>query len=199
MATTARRPPPPPPASAAAAAAVSISSIPSILKAYSIPLILFGIALFFQLVVTPGSFPPSHYDVLGVKKYASVEEVTQAYEKLTSTWDSSVPVPSVFDAVKVQYAFELLTNELWKRDYDNFGIDEQSHVINQATEQYAGATVSEIKSPLMEPNSFDLAEHTFNVINSENFLSQFDSTKAWLIQVSLLFNMLPFYVMTKCD
>ncbi|XP_027126348.2 uncharacterized protein [Coffea arabica] len=180
MATTARRPPPPP---ASAAAAVSISSIPSILKAYSIPLILFGIALFFQLVVTPRSFPPSHYDVLGVKKYASVEEVTQAYEKLTSTWDSGVPVPSVFDAVKVQYAFELLTNELWKRDYDNFGIDEQSHVINPATEQYAGATVSEIKSPLMEPNSFDLAEHTFNVINSENFLSQFDSTKAWLIQV----------------
>lgn len=181
MATTASRRLPPPPASAAAA--VSISSIPSILKAYLVPLILFGVALFFQLVVTPRSFPPSHYDVLGVKKYASVDEVTQAYEKLTSTWDSGVPVPSVSDAVKVQYAIELLTNELWKRDYDNFGIDEQSHVINQAIAQYAGASTSEIKSPLMEPNSFDLAEHPFDVINSENFLSQFDSTKALLIQV----------------
>ncbi|KAL3528409.1 hypothetical protein ACH5RR_007731 [Cinchona calisaya] len=176
--TTTGRPPLPQPM-----AAVSISSIPSILKAYSIPLFLLGIALFFQLVVTPRSFPPSHYDVLGVKKYASIEEVTQAYEKLTSHRDSGVPVPSVIDFVKAQYAFELLTNELWKRDYDNFGIDEQSHVINQAAEQYAGASFSEINIPLMESNSFDPAEHNFDVINSENFLSQFESTKALLIQV----------------
>lgn len=28
-------------------------------------------------------------------------------------------------ALQVRYAFELLTNPIWKRDYDLFGIDEQ--------------------------------------------------------------------------
>lgn len=27
-------------------------------------------------------------------------------------------------ALKIRYAFEFLTNPIWKRDYDNFGIDE---------------------------------------------------------------------------
>lgn len=27
---------------------------------------------------------------------------------------------------QIQYAYELLTNPLWKRDYDIFGIDEQA-------------------------------------------------------------------------
>lgn len=28
-------------------------------------------------------------------------------------------------ALQIRYAYELLTNPLWKRDYDIFGIDEQ--------------------------------------------------------------------------
>lgn len=54
MASTARTPPATPPP--------SISSIVSTLKAYSVPLIFFAVSLYFQLVVTPRSFPTSHYD-----------------------------------------------------------------------------------------------------------------------------------------
>lgn len=30
-----------------------------------------------------------------------------------------------FESLQIRYAYELLTNPLWKRDYDLFGIDEQ--------------------------------------------------------------------------
>ncbi|KAM2106520.1 hypothetical protein ACFX1X_015862 [Malus domestica] len=51
------------------------SSTASVIKAYSLPLILFVAAMFFQLFVVPKSFPPSQYDVLGIKSYSSIEEV----------------------------------------------------------------------------------------------------------------------------
>ncbi|CAL5441498.1 unnamed protein product [Camellia sinensis] len=59
----------------------------------------------------------------------------------------------------IQYAFELLTNPLWKRNYDIFGIDEHIHSA-----------------------SFDPGDHDFEVITSRNFLSKFKNSKALLIQ-----------------
>ncbi|KAI5683800.1 hypothetical protein M9H77_05028 [Catharanthus roseus] len=175
MASTARTPPATPPP--------SISSIVSTLKAYSVPLIFFAVSLYFQLVVTPRSFPTSHYDVLGIRRFSSIEEVTEAYEKLTSKWDSGAEVPTTEAFLKARYAFELLTNELWKRDYDVFDIDEQQDVIEKAKERYAGASVSGIKTPLLEPAFFDSEEHAFDVIRTENFLSSFENGKALIIQV----------------
>ncbi|KAL0432948.1 UNVERIFIED_CONTAM: hypothetical protein Slati_2629100, partial [Sesamum latifolium] len=61
---------------------------------------------------------------LGIPKHSSIEEVTRAYEKITSKWNSSVEVPPTVDFIKVRYAFELLTDQLLKRDYDIFNIDE---------------------------------------------------------------------------
>ncbi|CAI9112103.1 OLC1v1012483C3 [Oldenlandia corymbosa var. corymbosa] len=175
--------PPPRPAPAPAKANSSSPSIFAVLKAYSVPLILFVAALFFQLVVTPRSFPPTHYNVLGVPNYASIEEVTEAYEKLVSQKVSTASVTPVEEMIKARYALELLTNEIWKRDYDNFEIDEQSHVINKIKDQYADAGFSGISGAVMEPNTFDPVVHSFGVINSDNYLSQFRSDKALLIQV----------------
>ncbi|KAG5618540.1 hypothetical protein H5410_018364 [Solanum commersonii] len=109
---------------------------------------------------------------------------------------------------KARYAFELLTNKIWKRDHDLFSIDEQffekkfvqmilvpkigictffrfpvNHVIEKAKEQYIGRSISEITLPLLETISFDPEDHAVYVINSENFLSKLETDKALLIQI----------------
>ncbi|XP_047327744.1 uncharacterized protein LOC124931343 [Impatiens glandulifera] len=158
------------------------SSVGSTLKAYIIPLVLFAVSMVFQLFVTPRLFPTSHYDVLGVKSDSSIEEVKEAYKKLSINWNTGSEVIPVAELLKIQYAFELLSNPLWKRDYDNFGIDEHSHVVGKLKEIYTGADLSKLELPLVEATSFG-PDNTFNVITSENFMSKFEDTKALLIQV----------------
>lgn len=41
---------------------MSKSTLLSTLKAYSIPIILFSLSLYCQLIIIPRSFPTSHYD-----------------------------------------------------------------------------------------------------------------------------------------
>ncbi|CAH9092656.1 unnamed protein product [Cuscuta europaea] len=153
------------------------------LKTYWLPLTLFAASLYFQLLVLPHFFPPSHYDVLGIKRFSSTEEVTKAYEKITSQWSSSTDAGSTNDFIKVQYAFELLTNQIWKRDYDIFGIDEQHDVIDKAKVQYNGTSISEIRLPLIEPVSFELADCDYGLVNSDSFVSVHESNKAFLVQM----------------
>ncbi|KAF5933729.1 hypothetical protein HYC85_029900 [Camellia sinensis] len=62
------------------------SSPVSVLKAYWFPLILFASTMFYQLLILPRSYPPSHYDVLGITRYSFMEQVTEAYEKFSSKW-----------------------------------------------------------------------------------------------------------------
>uniref|UniRef100_A0A2P2LZ39 J domain-containing protein n=1 Tax=Rhizophora mucronata TaxID=61149 RepID=A0A2P2LZ39_RHIMU len=126
------------------------SSIASAIKAYAMPLFLLSLSMFYQLVVIPRSFPPSHYDALRIERYSSIEDVKDAYEKFFSNWNSGVEVPSTDDFIKIQYAYELLTNPLWKRDYDIFGIDEQHHVLEKVKRQYAEESYSHIGLPLLD-------------------------------------------------
>ncbi|GMQ10672.1 hypothetical protein CsSME_00053587 [Camellia sinensis var. sinensis] len=159
------------------------SSPVSALKAYWFPLILFASSMFYQLLILPRSYPPSHYDVLGIKRYSSMEQVTEAYEKFSSKWNSGTEVPPITEFIKIRYAFELLTNPLWKRNYDIFSIDEHIHVLDSIKERHAGTIFSEIDLPLLESASFDPGDHDFEVITSGNFLSKFENSKALLIQV----------------
>ncbi|XP_058228368.1 uncharacterized protein LOC131336513 isoform X1 [Rhododendron vialii] len=158
------------------------SSMASLLKAYWLPLILLASSVVYQLFILPRSYPPSHYDVLGIKRDSSIEEVAEAYEKLSSKWNAGVEVPPTIDFVKIRYAFELLTNPLWKRNYDLFSIDEHIHVIENAKPQHAGASLSEIELPLLEATSFDPGDAP-NIITSGNFFSKLENAKALLIQV----------------
>ncbi|THG04332.1 hypothetical protein TEA_011044 [Camellia sinensis var. sinensis] len=139
------------------------SSPVSVLKAYWFPLILFALSMFYQLLILPRSYPPSHYDVLGLKRYSSMEQVTEAYEKFSSKWNSATEVPPITKFIK------LLTNPLWKRNYDIFGIDEHIHVLDSIKERYAGTIFSEIDLPLLESASFDPGDHDFEVITSGTF------------------------------
>ncbi|KAF9623693.1 hypothetical protein IFM89_003838 [Coptis chinensis] len=153
----------------------------SLIRAYLLPLVLVSFAIFFQLFVIPSSFPPSHYDVLGIKMDSTVEEVEGAYEKLSAKWNLGVEGPIGDEFVKVRYAFELLTNPSWKRDYDMFGIDEQSNVLERVKEQHAES--SKVSLPLLEASSSDLADHVFNELTTKEFQSTIGRSGAWLIQL----------------
>ncbi|KAG6495654.1 hypothetical protein ZIOFF_043480 [Zingiber officinale] len=162
------------------------------IKRYSLPLILFGLGFFFQLVVLPKSFPPTYYDVLHLKRNASVEEVDHSYHNLMSKFAESDP-PITNELIKIRYAFELLTNPLWKRDYDLFGIDEYSHVINNVKDRYRGGHFSEIELPIINLSSLGmfivllkqkcmLSDVTNNLTPME-FISTVGKSKPLLIQI----------------
>ncbi|KAI0495382.1 hypothetical protein KFK09_025532 [Dendrobium nobile] len=158
-------------------------AVPAVVKRYSVPLVLFALGLFFQLVVLPSSYPTSHYDVLRVQRLAPVEEIEEAYNKISSKWFSNLDVPTVPEFLKIRYAFELLTNPLWKRDYDLFAIDEQLPVMNEAIRRYAGKDYSKIDLPLLDATPRDLMNQDFNVLTFEEFKSFVGGSKAVLIQV----------------
>ncbi|XWS60514.1 hypothetical protein CRYUN_Cryun07bG0042300 [Craigia yunnanensis] len=153
------------------------------IKAYAVPLTLFSLAMLYQLVLLPRSFPPSHYDVLGIKTYSSIEEVKEAYENLESKWSSGLEVPTTTEFIKIRYAYELLTNPIWKRNYDVFSIDEQLHVVEKVSQQYAGEKFSNIELPLLHADASDTGDDAFNVITSKDFQAMFQDSKPWLLQV----------------
>ncbi|XP_028763498.1 uncharacterized protein LOC114721801 isoform X1 [Neltuma alba] len=163
------------------------SSMASIIRAYSLPLILFAGAMYYQLFVIPKSFPPSHYDVLKIERYSSVEKVKEAYEKFESECcsfrNSASEAPDTLEVLKIRYAYELLTNPTWKRDYDLFGIDEQLHIIDTASKHYAGKNTSELDFPLLDAPSFESVDHSYKVITTSDFQTLFPDTKPWLIQL----------------
>ncbi|GMH01378.1 hypothetical protein Nepgr_003217 [Nepenthes gracilis] len=160
-----------------------LSSIYSVLKAYWIPLTLFFLFLLFQLFVLPASFPPSHYDVLGIRRDSSIEQVKAAYEKLVTKWNSGIELPPTTDFVKIRYAFELLSNPLSKRDYDLFRIDEHLDVLEKIKQQYAGESFSKIRYPLLDNGSPDTHDYALNFISSEDFQSLLGDQRALLILV----------------
>ncbi|XP_026405420.1 uncharacterized protein LOC113300411 isoform X1 [Papaver somniferum] len=159
---------------------VPFSSSISLPKAYLFPLILLSLAILFQLFIIPSSFPTSHYDVLGIKHYSSIEEVTEAYEKFSSRWSSGEEEPAVKDFIKIRYAYELLTDTLWKRDYDAFGVDEHLHTLEEVKAKYAEETFSKVVLPLLNASS---SVHGFNVLTTEDFKYAIGSSKGLLVQV----------------
>ncbi|KAM4107005.1 hypothetical protein ACB094_04G109500 [Castanea mollissima] len=161
----------------------SSSSMASTIKAYSVPLALFVAAMFYQLFVIPKSFPVSHYDVLGIKRYSSIADAKEAYEKISSKWNSGNEVPSTDDFIKIQYAYEFLTNPSWKSNYDIFGIDEHIHVIDRVKGKYAGESFSKIKLPLLEATVSVPEDVSLNVITHKDFESILKDTRPSLIQV----------------
>lgn len=163
--------------------AVPTSSMASTIKSYSVPLILFSVAVFYQLVVIPISFPTSHYDVLGIKRYSSVDEVKEAYGKLSIKWESGMEIPQAVDFVEIQYAYELLKNNLWKRNYDLFGIDEQRGVLENVKVQYAREKFSDISLPLLDEVPLNTEDHNLNFITFNDVQSIFNDDKPSLIML----------------
>lgn len=106
-----------------------------------------------------------------------------AYEKLSSKWESGAEVPSAAEFLKIRYSFELLSNPIWKRNYDIYGVEEQSDVIDKVKRQYTGISYSEIVIPLLEVTSSDPGDNALNVLTSADYKHMFDSNRTYLIQL----------------
>ncbi|KAJ3673381.1 hypothetical protein LUZ60_006755 [Juncus effusus] len=155
--------------------------LPPFLKKYWLPLILFGVGLFFQLVVLPSSYPPSHYHVLELGKYASVEEVEEAYERLSQEWLTESGRPTTAEFIEIRYAYELLSEPTWKKNYDIFGLDEQQHIFQAIKEQYQlEEDYTMIKLPLLNTSLLDSTIDAFNIL-TQDMIS--DREKPLLVQV----------------
>ncbi|KAG2399068.1 uncharacterized protein HKW66_Vig0084500 [Vigna angularis] len=147
-------------------------SMASTVRAYTLPIILFAGAMYYQLFVIPNAFPRSHYDVLQIESYSSVDKVKEAYENLESKMNSAEEAFDTHEFLKIRYAYELLTNPLWKRDYDIFGIDEQLHIVESASKHYAGKHISELDFPLLQAQSGRREDISFEVITIESTVEE---------------------------
>ncbi|KAL6841734.1 hypothetical protein ACP4OV_028246 [Aristida adscensionis] len=148
--------------------------IPEQVRRYWLPILLFTAGFLFQILVLPGSYPPTHYDVLGVEMFAPVERVVEAYERLSKEWLSETNPQQTVDIIKIRYAYELLTNPILKRDYDLFGLDEHAGVLDRVKEQYQKEHFLKIDLPLLKDplvNSIDLNNDAFNVLTQESFMA----------------------------
>ncbi|KMT10782.1 hypothetical protein BVRB_5g114380 [Beta vulgaris subsp. vulgaris] len=157
------------------------SQIASIIKAYWIPATLFSLFLLVQLVFLPNAFPPSHYDVLRVGRLSSIEQVKEAYDDLVSKWNSGAELPTTNDFIEIRYAYELLTDPLWKRDYDLFGIDEHQYVLENILQLNSEKEYTSVNLPLLastESHNIDL-----NFISAGDIQSVVGGQRPLLIQV----------------
>ncbi|KAL6657022.1 hypothetical protein ACP70R_004802 [Stipagrostis hirtigluma subsp. patula] len=144
--------------------------IPAQVRRYWLPILLFTAGFLFQLLVLPHSYPPTHYDVLGVEMFAPVERVAEAYERLSKEWLSETNRHQTVDIIKIRYAYELLTNPIFKRDYDLFGLDEHADVLERVKEQYQKEHFLKIDLPLLKDPVVNLNDHAFNVLTHESFM-----------------------------
>ncbi|KAM5570800.1 hypothetical protein ABKV19_011446 [Rosa sericea] len=114
---------------------------------------------------------------------SSIEEVKEAYDNVSSTRNSEAQAPDSLEFIKIRYAYELLTNPSWQRNYDIFGFEEQIDVIEKLKKQYAGESFSRIDLPLLESAASDSEDHNLSVITSKDFQTMFQDNKPWLIQL----------------
>ncbi|KAM3364526.1 hypothetical protein ACQJBY_014709 [Aegilops geniculata] len=158
-------------------------AIPEELRRYWLPILLAAAGFLFQLLVLPKSFPPSHYDALGIQRFAPVEKVVEAYEVLSKEWLAETNDQSTVDIIKIRYAYELLTNPVWKRDYDLFGLDHHTDIFERVKEQYQKEHFLKIDLPLLKDSLIHSTGHAFNVITRDSLMSAIAEDYPLLIQV----------------
>ncbi|KAF7014629.1 hypothetical protein CFC21_028609 [Triticum aestivum] len=158
-------------------------AIPEELRRYWLPILLAAAGFLFQLLVLPKSFPPSHYDALGIPTFAPVEKVVEAYELLSREWLAETNDRSTVDIIKIRYAYELLTNPVWKRDYDLFGLDHHTDIFERVKEQYQKEHFLKIDLPLLKDSLIHSTGHAFNVITRDSLMSAIAEDYPLLIQV----------------
>uniref|UniRef100_A0A0E0LNQ2 J domain-containing protein n=1 Tax=Oryza punctata TaxID=4537 RepID=A0A0E0LNQ2_ORYPU len=159
-------------------------AIPAEVRRYWLPILLAAAGFLFQLLVLPHSFPPSHYDALGIERFAPVERVVEAYEQLSKEWLAEMNQQTTVDIIKIRYAYELLTNPILKRDYDLFGLDHhKDDVLEKVKEQYQKEHFLKIDLPLLKDSSVYSTDYAFNVLSYESFMHTIADEHPLLIMV----------------
>lgn len=158
-------------------------AIPEEVRRYWLPILLAAAGFLFQLLVLPKSFPPSHYDALGIPRFAPVEKVVEAYELLSKEWLAETYDQPTVDIIKIRYAYELLTNPVWKRDYDLFGLDHHTDIFERVKEQYQKEHFLKIDLPLLKDSLIHSTGHAFNVLTRDSLMSAISEDYPLLIQV----------------
>ncbi|XP_057836320.1 uncharacterized protein LOC131046567 isoform X2 [Cryptomeria japonica] len=164
----------------------AMASFASTARTYALPGILVSMAVVWQLFILPKTFPRSHYEVIGVKSNSSSDEIFEAYERLTSEWKSNKDVDIVTEnVIEVQHAFEVLSNELRRRDYDLFNVDELQDIAKITKKRYVGEKISRLELPLLKTFEDDLhfMDDDSKVLTSQNFGGMLRDEMTWLIQV----------------
>ncbi|KAE8812359.1 hypothetical protein D1007_10718 [Hordeum vulgare] len=158
-------------------------AIPEEVRRYWLPILLAAGGFLFQLLVLPKSFPPSHYDALGIQRFAPVEKVVEAYELLSREWVAETNDQSTVDIIKIRYAYELLTNPVLKRDYDLFGLDHHTDVLESVKEQYQREHFLKIDLPILKDSLIQSTDDAFNVLTYEALVSAIGEDYPLLILV----------------
>ena len=112
-----------------------------------------------------------------------MEKVVEAYELLSKEWLAETNDRSTVDIIKIRYAYELLTNPVWKRDYDLFGLDHHTDIFERVKEQYQKEHFLKIDLPLLKDSLIHSTSHAFNVITRDSLMSAIAEDYPLLIQV----------------
>ena len=112
-----------------------------------------------------------------------MEKVVEAYELLSKEWLAETNDRSTVDIIKIRYAYELLTNPVWKRDYDLFGLDHHTDIFERVKEQYQKEHFLKIDLPLLKDSLIHSTGHAFNVITRDSLMSAIAEDYPLLIQV----------------
>ena len=112
-----------------------------------------------------------------------MEKVVEAYELLSKEWLAETNDRSTVDIIKIRYAYELLTNPVWKRDYDLFGLDHHTDIFERVKEQYQKEHFLKIDLPLLKDSLSHSTGHAFNVLTRDSLMSAIAEDYPLLIQV----------------
>eukprot|EP00249_Psilotum_nudum_P021768 c28236_g1_i1 orf=101-2203(+) len=154
-----------------------------VLRRLAWPIIVLLVLLSWQLFFLPRRLPKSHYEVLGVKHDASVEEITNVYRHLTLSWDLQMQricgIPQRM--IEIQHAYAVLSNPLRRRDYDHFGVDELQEVIGGMLKNCDDAG-SDFQL-LLESFHYEPFKSKIHSMTLQNFRQSFEGKEAFLLQI----------------
>ncbi|CAM6058561.1 unnamed protein product [Sphagnum tenellum] len=97
--------------------------------------------------------PKPLYQVLGAAQDFSANAIEVAYQQARKSLLSvkTKEQDAALKLIEIEHAYEVLSNDLRRRDYDLFQIDELQSRIAEAKKQYANSPVESIPFPLWEP------------------------------------------------
>ncbi|KAL3697066.1 hypothetical protein R1sor_011142 [Riccia sorocarpa] len=146
--------------------------------------ILIGVLALAGLAAVYGS----PYERLGLPLNATEDEIFAAYRQISSYWGTETLYnqSEIKQIIQIEHAYQLLSNNDTRRDYDYFNIDDLQEDVAQALKQYEEeGDMVEIRSPVFESTVFGKKIFsTANDLTMANFGELvMQSSDPWLIQI----------------